>query len=120
MRAVWPNAVVEENNLNQNISIVRRALGETAGEHRFIVTVPGRGFRFVPQVERLAQRPSLASEPTPVAAAQPALAGRPDARASTAGVQGSGEGTRARELLAGQRKLGPVCHPVGTNDVQCS
>ncbi len=28
MRAIWPDAVVEENNLNQNISILRRALGE--------------------------------------------------------------------------------------------
>jgi TolB-like protein len=50
MRAVWPNVVVEENNLNQNISILRRVLGEGAGEHRFIVTVPGRGFRFVATV----------------------------------------------------------------------
>jgi TolB-like protein/DNA-binding winged helix-turn-helix (wHTH) protein len=61
MKAVWPNVIVEENNLSQNISIVRRALGETAGEHRFIVTVPGRGFRFVPPVTRgdtaLAARP---------------------------------------------------------------
>src|SRR5690242_1129289 len=40
MRAIWPSVVVEENNLNQNISIVRRALGEIPGEHRFIVTIP--------------------------------------------------------------------------------
>jgi TolB-like protein/DNA-binding winged helix-turn-helix (wHTH) protein/Tfp pilus assembly protein PilF len=53
MKAVWPNVIVEENNLNQNILIVRRALGETPGEHRFIVTVPRRGFRFVPVVRRL-------------------------------------------------------------------
>ena len=53
LRAIWPDTIVEENNLNQNISIVRRALGETAGEHRFVVTVPGRGFRFVPEVKRL-------------------------------------------------------------------
>ena len=53
MKAVWPNVIVEENNLNQNILIVRRVLGETPGEHRFIVTVPGRGFRFVPAVRRL-------------------------------------------------------------------
>ncbi len=52
MKAVWPNMVVEENNLNQNISIVRRVLGEMPGEHRFVVTVPGRGFRFVAAVNR--------------------------------------------------------------------
>jgi len=50
MQAVWPNVVVEENNLNQNISVLRKVLGERAGEHRFIVTVPGRGFRFVAPV----------------------------------------------------------------------
>jgi TolB-like protein len=50
MQAVWPNVIVEENNLNQNISVLRKVLGERAGEHRFIVTVPGRGFRFVAPV----------------------------------------------------------------------
>jgi DNA-binding winged helix-turn-helix (wHTH) protein/TolB-like protein/Flp pilus assembly protein TadD len=50
MRAVWPDTVVEENNLSQNISQLRRALGEKPGQHRYIVTVPGRGFRFVAEV----------------------------------------------------------------------
>ncbi len=50
MKAVWPNAVVEENNLNQQIAAVRRALGEAPSEHRFVVTVQGRGFQFVPPV----------------------------------------------------------------------
>ena len=50
MKAVWPNVVVEENNLNQCISALRRALGENANEHRYIVTVPGRGYRFVAEV----------------------------------------------------------------------
>jgi pimeloyl-ACP methyl ester carboxylesterase/DNA-binding winged helix-turn-helix (wHTH) protein len=50
MKAIWPHVVVEENNLNQNISALRRTLGESATEHRFIVTVPGRGYRFVADV----------------------------------------------------------------------
>ncbi len=50
MRAVWPDTVVEENNLSQNISALRRALGEKPDQHRYIVTVPGRGFRFVAPV----------------------------------------------------------------------
>lgn len=53
MKAVWPQAIVEENNLSQHISLLRRVLGEAPNEHRFIVTVPGRGFRFVPPVQRL-------------------------------------------------------------------
>jgi DNA-binding winged helix-turn-helix (wHTH) protein/Tfp pilus assembly protein PilF len=50
LRAVWPDAIVEENNLNQNISTLRRLLGESRGENRYIATVPGRGYRFVPEV----------------------------------------------------------------------
>lgn len=50
MRAVWPSTVVEDNNLNQCILTLRRALGESAGERRFILTVPGRGFKFVAPV----------------------------------------------------------------------
>jgi DNA-binding winged helix-turn-helix (wHTH) protein len=47
---VWPDVVVEENNLNKNVSELRRVFGETPGEHRFIVTEPGRGYRFVADV----------------------------------------------------------------------
>ena len=41
LEAVWPDTVVEENNLNQSIAAIRRALGERAGEHKYIVTIPG-------------------------------------------------------------------------------
>src|SRR5580693_3583119 len=51
MREVWPDTAVEENNLNQNISTLRRVLGENRGENRYIATVPGQGYRFVPPVE---------------------------------------------------------------------
>ena len=47
MRLVWPDTIVEENNLNQTISALRKALGEDPTQHRYIVTVPGRGYRFV-------------------------------------------------------------------------
>lgn len=46
MDAVWPDSIVEENNLTQNISTLRRLLGDTPQAHRFIVTVPGLGYRF--------------------------------------------------------------------------
>ena len=48
--AVWPGRVVEENNLTQAIAALRRAFGTHQGDHRFIVTVPGRGYRFVADV----------------------------------------------------------------------
>jgi DNA-binding winged helix-turn-helix (wHTH) protein/TolB-like protein/Tfp pilus assembly protein PilF len=50
MSEIWADTIVEENNLNQNISILRRVLGEKRGEHRFIATVPGRGYKFVAKV----------------------------------------------------------------------
>ena len=51
MDAVWADTAVEENNLTQQIATLRRALGERAGDHRFIVTLPGKGYRFVPAVQ---------------------------------------------------------------------
>jgi DNA-binding winged helix-turn-helix (wHTH) protein len=47
---LWPHLVVEENNLTQAVSALRRALGETRGENRFIATVPRRGYCFVAEV----------------------------------------------------------------------
>lgn len=44
---VWANQFVEENNLTVHISALRKALGEKRGEHQFIVTVPGKGYKFV-------------------------------------------------------------------------
>jgi DNA-binding winged helix-turn-helix (wHTH) protein/TolB-like protein len=55
MREIWTDTIVEENNLSQNISILRRTLGERPGEGRFIATVPGLGFRFVPDVVELSE-----------------------------------------------------------------
>lgn len=42
MRTVWPDSFVEESNLSQSIFLLRKALGETAQDHRYIVTVPGQ------------------------------------------------------------------------------
>ena len=52
MNAVWSDSAVEENNLTQQISALRRALGERPRDHRFIVTVPSRGYSFVAELDR--------------------------------------------------------------------
>src|SRR5215813_11011511 len=52
MQAVWPDTVVEEVNLANNISILRKTLSEN-GE-RFIETAPKRGYRFVAGVSEVA------------------------------------------------------------------
>ena len=54
MDMIWGDTAVEENNLTQQIATLRRALGERSGEHRFIVTQPGKGYRFVAPVNELA------------------------------------------------------------------
>jgi DNA-binding winged helix-turn-helix (wHTH) protein/tetratricopeptide (TPR) repeat protein len=53
MEGVWPDTVVEEGNLNRHISTLRKTLGESPNEHEYIVTVPGRGYRFVAEVRKL-------------------------------------------------------------------
>jgi pimeloyl-ACP methyl ester carboxylesterase len=50
MQRIWPDTVVEENNLNHNISTLRRALGERVTGPRYIETVPRIGYRFVAAV----------------------------------------------------------------------
>src|ERR1700760_1323684 len=45
LKTVWPDTFVEEANLSRNIFMLRKALGETAQDHRYIVPVPGRGYR---------------------------------------------------------------------------
>ena len=53
MEAIWPDSIVEENNLAQAIWKLRQVFGETPGSHSYIVTVPGRGYRFVAEVKEL-------------------------------------------------------------------
>jgi DNA-binding winged helix-turn-helix (wHTH) protein/Tol biopolymer transport system component len=50
MRRIWPDAVVEEGNLNKNIFVLRKALGKFDGDRDYIETVPKRGYRFLPPV----------------------------------------------------------------------
>src|SRR6266851_2938572 len=46
----WPQTFVEEANLKIQVSALRRALGDGQGGHRYVVTVPGRGYNFVAPV----------------------------------------------------------------------
>ncbi len=54
MKAVWPNAIVEETNLAHNVSALRKALGEKVGDHRFIATISGQGYTFISTVRVVA------------------------------------------------------------------
>jgi TolB-like protein/DNA-binding winged helix-turn-helix (wHTH) protein/Tfp pilus assembly protein PilF len=75
---VWPGTVVEENNLNQNITALRKSLGDSRQESQYIATIPGLGYRFVAEVQKVeAQSREQAKE-------EPAIVARPPARPAKA------------------------------------
>ena len=53
LEKVWAGTVVEENNLNQNITALRKSLGDSRQESQYIATVPGLGYRFVADVRKI-------------------------------------------------------------------
>jgi DNA-binding winged helix-turn-helix (wHTH) protein len=70
---VWPDAFVEENNLPRNVSALRKALGEEPTEHKYVMTVPGQGYRFVASVRELETLDKGASPPPQVETTTPAV-----------------------------------------------
>src|SRR5271154_4148097 len=56
LKTVWPDTFVEEANLSRNIFMLRKALGETPQDHRYILTVPGRGYRLSADVQLVPNR----------------------------------------------------------------
>ena len=53
IKRVWPDAFVEEGNLNKNIFFLRKTLGEWEDGREYIETVPKRGYRFVAPVSEV-------------------------------------------------------------------
>ena len=56
MKTIWPDTFVEDANLSRNIFLLRKALGETPQDHQYVVTVPGRGYRFAEDVQLVPER----------------------------------------------------------------
>ena len=50
MARVWPNVFVESSNLTVHIAALRRVLGDGLNGNRYLVNIPGRGYRFVAPV----------------------------------------------------------------------
>lgn len=69
MEKVWPGVAVEENNLTQNISALRKALGEKREQPQYILTVPGIGYRFIADV-----RESSGEDPVSLTSVEPVTA----------------------------------------------
>ena len=60
---VWPGLVIEENNLQVQVSAVRKALGEDKSGQSYLVTVPGRGYRLIGLADA-SRGPSLPDKPS--------------------------------------------------------
>src|SRR4030095_10787855 len=55
LTSVWPDVEVEEGNVTQQIFLLRKALGETAQQPRYIITIPGHGYRFTARVNAISE-----------------------------------------------------------------
>lgn len=61
MKEIWPDAIVEENNITVSMSILRKTLGEDRSSPRFIETIPRQGYRFIAEVTEVpSQRNAIA------------------------------------------------------------
>ncbi len=114
MQALWPGLVVEENNISQIISNLRRALGDDVKGERYIQTVPRRGFRFVatvtPMDDRVATATATATATAPAPAPAPATAA---VAVAVAESPATGPPPRRRWLwLAGAGFVGPAAFGV--------
>ncbi len=69
LKAIWPDTVVEEVNLANNISVLRKALGDGENGQKYIETVPKRGYRFVTSVREVveeSEESKTSAQATPV------------------------------------------------------
>jgi DNA-binding winged helix-turn-helix (wHTH) protein len=59
IQSVWPDTIVEDNNLDKCIWAVRQFLGDKPGEQKYIETVRKHGYRFVAEIKELSASPAL-------------------------------------------------------------
>ena len=63
MREIWPDSIVEENNITVSMSILRKTLGDDQVTHQFIETIPRRGYRFLAEVTEVTPEKPVATAP---------------------------------------------------------
>jgi DNA-binding winged helix-turn-helix (wHTH) protein len=104
MARVWPNLFVEPSNLTVHIAALRRALGDGLNGNRYLVNIPGRGYRFVAPV-------STVDREMPRSAQRSVAAAHPDA----CGVHGpSARSVDSVQMLAGRQEAGDPTKIAGT------
>lgn len=101
MTRVWPDTVVEEGNLKVHVSALRRALADGQDGHRYLATIPGRGYRFVAPVV-IAEGPTPAAPSGAPEVGFPAVQLRVERAVMGEAVFGNGDAPLATEIC---RKL---------------
>jgi|GEM_PF-142536 len=87
-QSLWPDTVVEEANLNVSVSALRKALGDTASDPRYIETAPKRGYRFIARVTEKAVAPPPAVVETESLTPPPRIVAAKSDAATTIGLSG--------------------------------
>jgi TolB-like protein/DNA-binding winged helix-turn-helix (wHTH) protein/Tfp pilus assembly protein PilF len=77
VRAIWPDTFVEESNLAQNVSVLRKALGTAPEDGVYIETIPKRGYRFIPEVRVFHASPTAPAAAVEITARPRRSAGKP-------------------------------------------
>lgn len=76
VKHAWPDTYVDDTNLRVHISALRKALGDTKSESRYIANVPGRGYTFIGSVVRLSEPPGKSAARNPQARRLSGIYGR--------------------------------------------
>lgn len=87
LKQLWGDTIVEEGGLTRNISILRKTLGEKPDDHRFVVTLPARGYQFVAEVREMrgnGEESEAVPDPPPAETGWQLRRARPFARKSLA------------------------------------
>lgn len=76
MKAVWPDVTVEEGNLSLNVSLIRKALGDSSTEPQYVETVTKWGYRFIAPVQESGDKVAEAGDTLPAEVTNAPEAGR--------------------------------------------
>jgi DNA-binding winged helix-turn-helix (wHTH) protein len=97
MKAVWPDAIVEEGNLAHNLTVLRRTLGGKEAAQQYVETVPGQGYRFIAAVTAVPQP----GEPLGTSAGQAPVSWEQRLEAARAALASTGIATSIEHNLPG-------------------
>lgn len=100
MKAVWPDSFVEESNITQTVFMLRKALGETA-DQRYILTIQGRGYRFVSEVKEASESGPVGADAPSASSGQALVRPAEQGSAPRTGAYGAAQSVRRTWLLLG-------------------